>query len=226
MKKLIASFVLTGALLSSPIVGSAALGDQTLKSGMYHSDVKQLQESLKKKGYFTNKSTTTYFGPITKNSIINFQKANGLKADGIAGTNTYKALGISKQASQPIVKSKSSNATNIVATAKIYLNVPYVWGGMSPKGFDCSGYLNYVFNESVGKTLPRTVADIYKQGVKVSSPQVGDLVFFETYKPGASHAGIYIGNNEFIHSSSSKGVSISSMNNVYWSERYLGTKRY
>ncbi|MDQ0857865.1 C40 family peptidase [Bacillus sp. V2I10] len=218
MKKLIASFVLTGALLSSPIVGSAALGDQTLKSGMYHSDVKQLQETLKKKGYFTNKSTTTYFGPITKSAVIKFQKAKGLKADGIAGKNTYKALG--KQASQPVYKS------NIVTTAKKYLNVPYVWGGMSPKGFDCSGYLNYVFNESAGKKLPRTVADIYKQGVKVSSPQVGDLVFFETYKPGASHAGIYLGNNQFIHSSSSKGVSITSMNNSYWSERYLGAKRY
>jgi cell wall-associated NlpC family hydrolase len=220
MKKLIASFVLTGALLSSPIVGSAALGDQTLKSGMYHSDVKQLQETLKKKGYFSNKTTTTYFGPITKNAVIKFQKAKGLKADGIAGKNTYKALG--KQASQPIVKNKS----NIVTTAKKYLNVPYVWGGMSPKGFDCSGYLNYVFNKSAGKKLPRTVGDIYKQGVKVSSPQAGDLVFFETYKPGASHAGIYLGNNQFIHSSSSKGVSITSMNNSYWSERYLGAKRY
>ncbi|UNJ81098.1 C40 family peptidase [Metabacillus dongyingensis] len=220
MKKLIASFVLTGALLSSPVVGSAALGDQTLKSGMYHSDVKQLQESLKKKGYFTNKSTTTYFGPITKSAVIKFQKAKGLKADGIAGKNTYKALG--KQVSQPIVKNKS----NIVTTAKKYLNVPYAWGGMSPRGFDCSGYLNYVFNESAGKKLPRTVADIYKQGVKTSSPQAGDLVFFETYKTGASHAGIYLGNNQFIHSSSSKGVTITSMNNSYWSERYLGAKKY
>jgi cell wall-associated NlpC family hydrolase len=221
MKKLVASFVLTGALLSSPIIGSAALGDQTLKSGMYHSDVKQLQESLKKKGYFTNKTTTTYFGSITKSAVVNFQKAKGLKADGIAGKNTYKALGVSKQASQPTV-----DKSNIADTAKKYLNVPYVWGGMSPKGFDCSGFLTYVFNESAGKKLPRTVADIDSQGIKVSSPQVGDLVFFETYKPGASHAGIFIGNNEFIHSSSSKGVSISSMNNVYWSERYLGAKKY
>ncbi len=104
------------------------------------------------------------------------------------------------------------------------MNVPYVWGGNTPSGFDCSGYLKYVFQESVGISIPRTIAEIYTKGTKVSTPQIGDLVFFETYKSGASHAGIYIGNNEFIHSSSN-GVGISSMDNSYWSERYLGGKR-
>ncbi|MDQ0219976.1 endopeptidase [Peribacillus cavernae] len=225
MKKIIASLVVTGTLLASPIVSSAAFGDQTLKSGMTHTDVKQLQETLKKKGYFTSKSTTTYFGTVTKSAVMKLQKNNRLKADGIVGPNTYKALGISKSVSSKANPASSTNSAKLITTAKKYVNVPYVWGGNTPKGFDCSGYLKYVFQESSNVSIPRTVSEIYKKGVKVSSPQPGDLVFFETYKPGASHAGIYIGNNQFIHSSSSKGVSISSMNNSYWFPRYLGAKR-
>jgi peptidoglycan DL-endopeptidase LytE len=226
MKKLMASVVVTGLLLSHPIVSNAALGDQTLKSGMTHSEVKQLQQVLKSKGYFTNTNTTTYFGTATKSAVIKFQKAKGLKADGIVSANTYKALGIQKQkarVAQVDVESTISS-TELVKEAKKHLDVPYVWGGSTPKGFDCSGFLNYVFNKSSNITLPRTVSEIYKKGTNVSAPQVGDVVFFETYKSGASHAGIYIGNDRFIHSSSSKGVSISSMDNSYWSQRYLGAK--
>ncbi|RFU61164.1 C40 family peptidase [Peribacillus glennii] len=212
---------------SSSAVRSTTFGNRTLKSGMTSSDVKKLQETLKKKGYFKSSKTTNYFGSITKRAVINFQKKHGLTPDGIVGKNTFRALGVSKSGSNSVVKaaSTSSKSASLVATAKKYMNVPYVWGGSTPKGFDCSGFINYVFDKSANVNLPRTVADIYKKGVRVSTPQVGDLVFFETYKPGASHAGIYIGNRQFIHSSSSNGVSISSLNNSYWSPRYLGAKR-
>jgi len=224
MKKIIASVVVTGLLLSNPLVSNAALGDRTLKSGMTHTDVKQLQENLKKKGYFKT-DTTTYFGTVTKSAVVKFQKSKGLKADGIVGPNTYKALGVKKQTTKVSnVNNTSNKSTALVKEAKKYMNVPYVWGGNTPKGFDCSGFLKYVFEKSTDITLPRTVAEIYKKGTKVSKPQVGDLVFYETYKPGASHAGIYIGDNQFIHSSSS-GVGISSMDNSYWKQRYLGAKR-
>ncbi|PKF89051.1 endopeptidase [Bacillus sp. BA3] len=224
MKKIIASVVVTGLLLSNPLVSNAALGDRTLKSGMTHTDVKQLQENLKKKGYFKT-DTTTYFGTVTKGAVVKFQKSKGLKADGIVGPNTYKALGVKKQTTKVAnVNNTSNKSTALVKEAKKYMNVPYVWGGSTPKGFDCSGFLKYVFEKSTDITLPRTVAEIYKKGTKVSKPQVGDLVFYETYKPGASHAGIYIGDNQFIHSSSS-GVGISSMDNSYWKQRYLGAKR-
>jgi peptidoglycan DL-endopeptidase LytE len=218
MKKLIYSIALCSSLTLLPTISHAQLGDMTLKPGMKHQDVKQLQEVLKKKGYFKG-NTSTYFGTATKDAVVRFQKANKLKADGIVGKSTYRLLGVSS--------SKVANkSTQVVNLAKKYTGTPYKWGGTTPKGFDCSGYLNYVYKNAAGVKLPRTVADIYKKGTKVSKPQVGDIVFFQTYKKGASHAGIYIGNGKFIHSSSSKGVNIASMNSSYWSQRYLGSRSY
>lgn len=126
-----------------------------------------------------------------------------------------------KQADVPQV----SKADEIIQTAKQYIGVPYVWGGSSPAGFDCSGYLQFVLAKH-DVSISRTVSTIYAEGTHVSNPQRGDLVFFETYKPGASHAGIYLGNDKFIHASSSKGITISSMNNTYWKPRYIGAKSY
>ncbi|WP_332629788.1 C40 family peptidase [Halalkalibacter flavus] len=123
--------------------------------------------------------------------------------------------------------SASSTADKVVAVAKAQIGVPYRWGGTTPSGFDCSGFMRYVYNQ-VGISLPRTTAEQYRVGQKVSKSNLrpGDLVFFETYQPGASHSGVYIGNNQFVHASSSNGVSTSSINDPhYWGPRYLGAKR-
>ncbi|MBM7649231.1 cell wall-associated NlpC family hydrolase [Bacillus ectoiniformans] len=224
MKKVIMAVALSGTLLSTPIASHAALGDQTLKSGMTHTDVQELQGVLQTKGLYPKGKTDKQFGPMTKSAVIKFQKANGLAADGIVGKYTYKKLGAAQ-----VVKSATatkSNASGLISKAKSYQGVPYKWGGTTPSGFDCSGFLNYVFNQSSQVQLPRTVEGIYAKGSKVAAPKTGDLVFFETYKPGASHAGIYLGNNQFIHASSSKGVTISSVKDSYWSKRYLGAKSY
>ncbi|KMY52530.1 endopeptidase [Bacillus sp. FJAT-27231] len=223
MKKMIVALTMAGTIFSMPIVSNAALGDQTLKIGMTHQDVKELKEALKEKGYFTSPTITTYFNSETKAAVMKFQKAHGISADGIVGKHTLQLLGTTNKNNIP---TSTANVDKLIIEAKKHMNVPYVWGGSTPKGFDCSGFLNYAFEKGIGVDLPRTVADIYKKGQKVSKPAIGDLVFFETYKPGASHAGIYLGNNQFIHSSSSKGVSVSSMNNSYWSKRYLGAKSY
>jgi NlpC/P60 family/S-layer homology domain len=118
---------------------------------------------------------------------------------------------------------------NLVATAKKYIGVRYAWGGTSPStGFDCSGFTSYVYKQH-NVTLPRMTTDQYKGGtaVKKADLEQGDLVFFTTYKPGASHAGIYVGNGNFVHASSSKGIMISSINDpYYWGSRYLGARRY
>lgn len=117
-------------------------------------------------------------------------------------------------------------ASAIIATAKKYIGVPYVWGGSTPGGFDCSGFVQYVFNAH-GISLPRVSKQQYGVGTWVSKSNLkaGDLVFFDTEGNGVSHLGIYIGNNQFIHASTSKGVIITSLSNTYWAPRYYGAKR-
>lgn len=115
----------------------------------------------------------------------------------------------------------------IISVAKNQLGIRYKWGGTTTNGFDCSGFIRYVFDKA-GIALPRTASQQYNTGeaVNKSELKIGDLVFFETYKPGPSHSGIYVGNNKFMHASSSNGISISSVNDpYYWSSRYLGARR-
>ena len=119
------------------------------------------------------------------------------------------------------------NSTQVVSNANKLMGIKYVYGGTTTKGFDCSGFIGYVYKK-VGVALPRTSAGMYATGtsVKKSNLMTGDLVFFNTLGKGVSHAGIYIGNGKFIHSRSSKGVSVSSINDpYYWGSKYVGAKR-
>lgn len=145
------------------------------------------------------------------------------------GKSTGKTVSAAALRNSPnyIGSSSSGKADSIIATAKQYIGVPYVWGGESPSGFDCSGFVQYVFKKN-GISLNRTVATQYKHGYAVSKSnlQPGDLVFFQnTYTSGLSHIGIYIGNNQFIHTSSSQGVTISSLSNSYWASHYHSARR-
>ncbi|MCL6444341.1 MAG: C40 family peptidase [Alicyclobacillus sp.] len=114
---------------------------------------------------------------------------------------------------------------SLLKYAETFIGTPYVWGGTSPSGFDCSGFTQYVFAH-FGVNLNRTSEDQFAQGIPVSQSdlQPGDLVFFSTYAPGATHVGIYMGNGMMIDAEDS-GVIITSMSNSYWASRYIGARQ-
>ena len=115
----------------------------------------------------------------------------------------------------------------LLAQAQNYLGVPYVFGGYSPEGFDCSGLIYYIL-EKTGYPVPRTAADQYSMGYAVSRDQLaaGDLVFFEnTYTSGVSHVGIYAGGGKFIHAPNEGGSVCYSSLSGYWADHYCGARR-
>ncbi|MBM6646132.1 NlpC/P60 family protein [Bacillus sp. RIT 809] len=116
----------------------------------------------------------------------------------------------------------ASNAGGVIGKAQKYLGMPYVWGSASPSngGFDCSGFISYIYG--VGR---QDVAGYWNSVSRVSSPQPGDLVFFQgTYKAGPSHIGIYVGNDQMIHAGD-KGIAYSSLSSSYNQKHFLGYGR-
>jgi cell wall-associated NlpC family hydrolase len=104
---------------------------------------------------------------------------------------------------------------------------PYRNGGSDPSGFDCSGFVSYVFAQQ-GLALPRTVAEQYDagRGVPADSLAPGDLVFFSTVAPGATHVGIVVSADLFVHAPSSNGVvRVERLSSPYWSSRFVGVRR-
>lgn len=115
----------------------------------------------------------------------------------------------------------------ILATALDLRGIPYRNGGSDLSGFDCSGFVQYVFARH-GFALPREVREQFHVGTRVSHDDVqpGDLVFFETEGSGASHVGIALDGERFVHAPSSRGVvRVESYKSEYWSKRYVGARR-
>jgi cell wall-associated NlpC family hydrolase len=219
LSKALRIFALTTILLcwSAILCGASAfrVGDQG-------SDVAEIQGQLASLGY--DVAADGDFGPATAEAVKAFQISRGLDADGLVGPSTYSAL-LGKSMPE-VSRGSSALGRRIVASSMQYLGVPYVFGGTTPNGFDCSGYVRYVF-ANAGIYLPRTADAQYECGYPVSTAELvpGDLVFFSTYEAGASHVGIYLGDGNFINASSSRGVSIASLYSSYWGSCYIGARR-
>lgn len=177
-------------------------------------------ETNGKKGYIaegllsTTKSTTSRSSLNTrKPNNTNNETNNTEKPNSTANTNndTNNNTGVSGQ------------GNNIVSYAKQFLGCKYVYGGTTPKGFDCSGFTQYVY-KNFGINLNRTAAAQYSNGRAVTSLQAGDLVMFG--KSGINHVGIYIGGNKFIHAANpSRGVTIDTLASGYYKNNYVGARR-
>ncbi|KIL49870.1 LysM peptidoglycan-binding domain-containing protein [Jeotgalibacillus soli] len=169
-----------------------------------------------------------------KVTVANLKKWNNLSSDRIfagqsliiQGSGSTNGATPSSPAPSGSVNPSPNVSSGVVDIARSLMGVPYVWGGTTPAGFDCSGFIYYVYKQA-GYNISRTNAEgQHARSYDVSSPAVGDLVFFEnTYKAGISHVGVYIGNNQFIHANDG-GVQITSLSNSYWKSKFESFKRF
>ena len=130
----------------------------------------------------------------------------------------------------PIQESASSVASDLMMYALSLVGVNYKYGGRSPdSGLDCSGFVSHVFEHVASLPLPHNAQAISRAGKRIASAELrpGDLVFFNTLRKAFSHVGIYLGDNRFVHASSSStgDVMISDMSDKYWAKRFDGARR-
>ena len=200
-----------------------AAPEEPMQVGDQGDEVLAIQEKLSQMGYVVGSMDGVY-GEVTAEAVRTLQKEKNLPVDGKISPELYKTLigrdlPVSRGASTATVR-------RLISSSFQYVGVPYWFGGTTPRGFDCSGFTRYVFSQ-VGISLPRMADGQFSVGRPVSTERLrpGDLVFFETYEPGPSHVGIYIGNSQFISATSSRGVVVADLFGYYWGERYIGARR-
>ena len=146
---------------------------------------------------------------------------------GCAGSGQMHHSQTDRQSAPTASASDSETTQKLWQVFERYQGTPYQYGGMSGRGFDCSGFINTAYREGLNYRLPRTTGQMLQQGQPVAPDNIapGDIVFFRI-KGKEQHAGIYMGDNRFIHASSSVGVTESELNGYYWRNRLSSARRF
>lgn len=179
-------------------------------------DLAPVQKNLQILGYYTVPTMTGRYDATTTQAIKTFQAHYSLPVTGTINEVTNTAI------NHAVIKK------DLIRDTANYRGVPYKWGGVTPNGFDCSGFVYYMFNQH-GVNMPRnTSGGLFKTGTAIdrSHLQPGDLVFFAVNTPGTiSHVGFYIGDNQFVSATTSKGIAAYPLDTGYWAKYYVGAKR-
>ena len=168
----------------------------------------------------SNESTSNSTSSTTQTVTESTQTQSTQETTQTTQTTSTQSTQSTSETQQVSAPAAPTGGVYSIATSQ--LGVPYRWAGGTPAGFDCSGFVNWVFAQ-VGRSVPRTTGSLYAAATPVSNPQVGDLVFFGS--GSVSHVGIYAGNGQFIGSQTSTGVAHASVHSGYWGARFIGYGR-
>ncbi|PID02647.1 hypothetical protein CSV67_08430 [Sporosarcina sp. P2] len=225
MKKIALAAIASFLLATSISVGSVAAASKT--------HVVQAGDTLYKisNQYKITVTELKRLNSLTSNDIKVKQKLivenKATSSKTVSSTNSLGTLSSSKPVTQPNTSITSQAlGKKLVDITQPLLGTPYVWAGVTPAGFDCSGFIFYAFNEA-GVKVPRLdTIGFYNRSLFIKDPVVGDLLFFQnTYRPGISHIGIYLGDNKFIHAGT-KAIEVASLDSSYWNAHFMGFKRF
>lgn len=245
MKKQVFSVMATFVLATCIATGNAEASTEqyTVKSGDSLWKIASLHKLTVDELMKMNNLTSDSIKVSQKLTVKKSANQEIKEKQNVASTNDINSsLNVAKQTSstsffksvaekdKPLLPNLSKTAQEIqsasVEVALPLLDTPYAWAGVTPEGFDCSGFIYYVFTNA-GLQLPRMdTVSMFINSHHVDEPVPGDLVFFEnTYREGISHAGIYLGDGKFIHAGTQK-VEIAAIDSVYWKNKFVGFTRF